>query len=416
MKQELFKPFFINTNMVDSNKNLKTPKKLWSSISANTGNSYITYALLKTCGGNLTINNHIPCIYTYDFNKSDADIDYINNQATHVFLGLQDQIRVQEFYNWQLPYKQIQNFIEKLNKPIIIAGLGANSFEGYNPNFHKLLSNELKEFLKCLSEHCVEIGVRGYYTQEILSKLGINNVCVIGCPSYFERGKYRVIKKWELSNTEQILLTSSNYLNILKNNHQILQDIAEEKYVNPIAFDSFNSDYTREEIKNICDKKYHIFTNMESWKKFVSNFRFAIGYRLHGAIVSINAGTPALCANPDSRAREMCEYLKIPYHSEINEETDLIKLYNELDIDGLNKAYPVLYENYCKFLKKNNVPFNKDKRNIKIEKYSPNIVLYKPACRLKAMLKYGKFIADDIQYKIDRIIVRLKVLYMLVKH
>lgn len=416
MKNSSFNPFFIGTNIVDSKEDLTSPERLWHSVAANTGNSYITYALLKTCGGILTKNNHIQCIYYYDFNRADADIDYINNKATNVFLVLQDQIRIQESYGWQLPYKQIQNFIEKLNKPLIIAGLGANSFEGYNSNFHELLSPELKNFLKCLSDHCEEIGVRGYFTQEVLSNLGINNVRVIGCPSYFEMGENRILKKGKLSNLSQILLTSSNYLNYLKNNHQVLQDVGEERYLNPIAFNNFNQSYGRDEIKNIISGKYHIFTNMKDWKIFAKKFKFAIGYRLHGSIVAINAGIPAVCANGDSRAREMCEYLRIPYHPEINEETDLIKLYDDLDIESLNNTYPALFKNYCEFLNKNNVPLNQEKINVKIEKYSPNIIIYKPTCRLKAMAKYWELIMNDIRYKIEKIILRLKVLYMLVKN
>ena len=51
-----------------------------------------------------------------------------------------------------------------------------------DPNF-VLHPNTLK-LLKEIEERCV-IGVRGYYTAEILNKYGIKNLQVIGCPSMF---------------------------------------------------------------------------------------------------------------------------------------------------------------------------------------------------------------------------------------
>ena len=167
------KPFFINSNICINSSDISTFEVFMNSIAGNTGNSYITYALIKELFGGLINIRHIQNIYTYNFDKSQEDIDYINNDTTHVFLILQDQIRIRESYGLKLPYKKIMDFISKLNKSVIVAGLGANSFNGFEADFHKKLDPELIRFLQFISEHCIEIGIRGYFTEEILHKIGI---------------------------------------------------------------------------------------------------------------------------------------------------------------------------------------------------------------------------------------------------
>ncbi|MBR3898905.1 MAG: hypothetical protein IKJ44_01380 [Elusimicrobiaceae bacterium] len=83
-------------------------------IAGNTGNSYITYALLKELGVDASKICHIPSVYTHNFNE--ADLEYTQN-ASHIFLILQDQIRIAESYGLQLPYKKIENLIKKSKSP-----------------------------------------------------------------------------------------------------------------------------------------------------------------------------------------------------------------------------------------------------------------------------------------------------------
>lgn len=193
-----FNPFFINSNICLNPGDILTYERFMRTVAGNTGNAYITYALIKELFGNLVKIDHIPNIYEYNFDNTDADTDYINNNCTHVFLILQDQIRIAESYGLQLPYSGIMKFIKKLNKPVIIAGLGANSFNGFQADFHQKLNPELITFLKFLSDHCIEMGVRGYFTAEVLKNLGITNVNAIGCPSFLKRGNLASLKKSRL--------------------------------------------------------------------------------------------------------------------------------------------------------------------------------------------------------------------------
>lgn len=107
------KPFFINSNIWLKEFEYHSVEDILTPIAGNTGNSYITYAIIKTLTGGLIDINHIQNIYTYDFSNQDKDIDIINNECTHVFLILQDQIRISESYGQKLPYEKIINFYKK---------------------------------------------------------------------------------------------------------------------------------------------------------------------------------------------------------------------------------------------------------------------------------------------------------------
>ena len=120
---------------------------------------------------------------------------------------------------------------------------------------------------------------------------------------------------------------------------------------------------------------------MEEWKKCISHFKFAFGDRLHGSICALNAGVPAMCCNGDSRAHEMCEFLHIPHYSNIDANTDVLKLYEQADIDDLNKNYPILFDNFKDFIVKNVgiTPFE-----VKAQVNQPSLLLY------ASKLKYSK--------------------------
>lgn len=347
------KPFFINSNIWLKEFEYHSVEDILTPIAGNTGNSYITYAIIKTLTGGLIDINHIQNIYTYDFSNQDKDIDIINNECTHVFLILQDQIRISESYGQKLPYEKIINFIKKLNKNVIIAGLGSNCFTGFDKEFYKKLNPELIVFLQKLSNHCEMIGIRGEFTQEVLSKLGVHNTRVIGCPSFFENGKNRIIEKKPFSNEFNFLQTSKNLTRNFNSFYTVLQDFQEKDIIAKLALEDYTAPLFFKDEAKIKEDKFTIFIDIESWKNFAAQFDFAFGYRLHGAILALNAGVPALCCNHDSRETEMCSFLKIPQFTQLDDRTNLEQYYEMTDMDTLNKEYPKLYENYKDFLKIN---------------------------------------------------------------
>ncbi len=343
------KPFFINSRILFEKEQCLDFRNIFRVV-GNSGNSYITYSLIKSIFGYVKKVPNIPFISNYDFSSQDKDIEYINAECSHVFLVLQDQIRDPQWTNDPLPYSSIEAFVSKLNKPIIVAGFGANNMDGFDSSLVKRLSPEMVHFLHFLSDHCVSIGVRGFFTEEIFRSLGIDNVQAIGCPSFYESGEDRIIHKARLCRQELInksILTSMMDCYLNKNTPCILQD--EYDIVSRIQQGDLGLRYY---------KNFFFSPFIDQWKKELKKYSFAYGTRMHGAIIAINSGLPAVVMNKDARAREMCELMHIPYLPHLRGQ-DVEDLYEHCDVEQMNKAYPQLYENYKNFMKTNGVELSK---------------------------------------------------------
>jgi hypothetical protein len=47
--------------------------------------------------------------------------------------------------------------------------------------------------------------------------------------------------------------------------------------------------------------------------EYLRGFDFVIGARIHGVMLGLQAGVPSLCIAHDSRTRELCETMKVPF-------------------------------------------------------------------------------------------------------
>lgn len=356
-------PFFVNSNICFEEADICGHEKFMSCVAGNTGNSYITYSLIKELLGTFVRVRNIQSIYTYDFNFSGRDIDIINNECTHVILVLQDQIRIKESYGLQLPYDNIILFLKQIKKPIVVAGLGANSFNGYDSEFHKKLPTELVSFLCNISALTKTIGVRGEYTADVLSKIGIDNVRVIGCPSYYERGPDRkiILKKWDnISN----IACSSGVSRKIFNSEMVevyLQDESERDFIATIAFGA-EGKYDWKAIRKLKLQKFKVFSSIDNWKKELAKNDLFIGMRVHGAILAINSGVPAVVMNGDSRAREICSFFNMPYRPDLARCKDIRKLYDacSCSYEEMNLCYKKRFCSYLEFLHDNGLDYHSE--------------------------------------------------------
>ena len=158
------------------------------------------------------------------------------------------------------------------------SGLGANCFSGFDKEFYKKLNSELVEFLRKLSEYCELIGLRGEFTQEVMSKLGISNTEVIGCPSYFENGRDRIVHKKPFGELN-IMQSSKNFTRSINNYHTVLQDFNERDIIARLTLEDYTAPLQRKDEEKLCEDKFHVFADIESWKNFVSQFDFMFGDR-----------------------------------------------------------------------------------------------------------------------------------------
>lgn len=351
-----FNPFFINTNLCYTQQDCKDLPTFLNNISGNTGNSYIAYSVIKLLYGKLLPVAEIKNLWTYSFSDQKSLINQINEKHSHVILFLQDQIRLQLSYGISPDWAKINSFLKQLKKPFIVFSLGANDFGSSSIDWWKDLSKDFIEFLNILSAHSVSLGVRGTQTLEILNRLGIKNAQAVGCPTFFETGPNRKIIKKPLENEFQILGKNAFDTRTKSVFSGVLQD---ETALIKILF--FNDDCRNMKEKfslpfliSLAQNHICCFAGMENWKRFVSKYVCSISYRMHGGILALNAGVPAIVLNKDLRATEMCDLFKIPHYPNFD-HIHWKELYEQADFEPLNKAYPILYRAFINWLSDNGI-------------------------------------------------------------
>ena len=101
-----------------------------------------------------------------------------------------------------------------------------------------------------------------------------------------------------------------------------------------------------------------MFTDINDWSDFVRTRDFNFGFRIHGSIIALKNGVPAICVVSDSRMYEMCQLYHIPYicvNQIASSDFNLEKIYNEADFSEMNKKYEQHLRNYISFLDKNGI-------------------------------------------------------------
>ena len=346
-----FSPYIINAAMITSKEDLKSYNSM-QRIVGNSGNTYITYGLIKWLYGKITKVNSIDywCMTEQELNEKIEEI----NASSHVFLVLQDLIRPQEM-ELGIKYKKLHQFLEKIKVPIIVPNIGANCKIG-DKDIHKRLSADMVRCLHSIAEHTNYIGVRGAFTQEVLSKININNTIITGCPTYFENGRNRIIVKHEHITKDDIVYYYPFSMSNIQG-HSILQGDLENNIIKALIDDGqyiTNECHNLDIINAYINKKYHFFTNIENWKAYLKNFKVTAGMRMHGSIIAINSGLSPIVFIRDLRIKEMVEYFKLPYFYPKDVSKNILDLYEQCDYSEANRIYNQLYDNWVDFLHKNN--------------------------------------------------------------
>lgn len=238
------------------------------------------------------------------------------------------------------------DFINATNLPVTIIGLGAQTSD--RSTVSEIHPNTLR-LVKIISERSPSLGVRGFYTAEVLAAHGILNVEVLGCPSLYtnlkppkkiisptidslhevgvnfsRRVSSHAFSKSNLCVIENELLKIAIKMNL----PFIAQDELEELEIafgkggevveNPVASYFFES--KKDDVIDYFSRNTHYFCNVNDWADFVRHRAGTIGSRLHGNIISLINDKPGFIVTHDSRTLEMVALIGAPYlHIKENE-------------------------------------------------------------------------------------------------
>jgi len=263
-------------------------------------------------------------------------------------------------------------FLEKIKLPIVCIGLGAQA----KTVAHDVeIKGNLLRFLQLISAKSISIGVRGFFTAELLYKSGIRNVDVIGCPSCFLNmdPDFTIDKKPFSDNIKGVFcLTShplaSNLLDIAieakcamigQTEKEELELVKSNKaeFINSKIYHEFytKSKFSVDEVFGYLSGKMQIFYNTKAWQNSLSKNDFSFGMRFHGNMLALQQKIPALWITHDSRTTELVEFLKLPslMLQDQLKFKNIKEMYEYTDYSCFNQFYYQLFQNYSDFLDKN---------------------------------------------------------------
>jgi hypothetical protein len=269
---------------------------------------------------------------------------------------------------------------------VIMTGGGAQAYD-YEKDL--AIPKGTMRFLKVLSERSKFIGVRGYYTAELLDRNGIRNVEVTGCPSIFWHMNpgFSMPRFKEKPDGARLAIhaTPSGYYRdviaklfafairhqaeyILQNEHHIVPAIDPQHAPSGEALEKFRffasyyklGHITEAEMQEWLRNKSHIFFSIEEWVRHLKSRSLVFGARFHGNVAALLAGVRNLTMVFDTRTREMCEYANLPYIllQDFHENTTLEELSDIADFSAFNAGYENKYHRYVQFLENNGLRHN----------------------------------------------------------
>lgn len=216
---------------------------------------------------------------------------------------------------------------EKVKVPLVIIGLGAQA-EAYGRPV------ELKEgtarWLKVVSERTKTIGSRGVFSAEIMAQYGVKNVEVIGCPSFFINPRNDLgaaLSSKMKPHYDRISINQGDVPDNVWKAEQMLAAHAarpESQYVVQAPsfwislalgrFEELNGTERERYASLFPDggKRPSVYFDYSTWMDNLKEYDLSIGTRIHGNILALQAETPAICIDHDSRTRELSETIGMP--------------------------------------------------------------------------------------------------------
>ncbi|MFC3202528.1 polysaccharide pyruvyl transferase family protein [Alteromonas oceani] len=304
----------------------------------------------------------------------------IDNNISKLLVPAANWINLKQDWGW------LAEEIEQSKLPCVAVGLGAQleSLEEVSQ-----VPEGTKRLLEVIAERSSALAVRGEFTAEVINKLGVKNVEVLGCPSLFSFGKLPKLRpqasnqririgvgptryhlhKGNLKDKQQMLYrfaireASSIYYQSEAYEIKLLsrEDLSENEHQLAMSYYGF-SNFSFFERALMEKGKYH--TNLNSWLVDVAKDDVYVGTRIHGAIAATLAGTPPLLITHDKRTEELAESMCVPSINimdfELNSLFQIEEIISTLDFAKYLRRAENNFKRFQQFYKVNDLSFKVD--------------------------------------------------------
>lgn len=353
----------------------------------------------------------------YDFLEEDTTVEQINENYDLMIFPTANIFSTEHI-------KRLEELAERFSQikiPIYVISCGAqaDSYAELN-QLCDSIGDVARKFIDAVYQSGGEFGLRGYFTKEFFDKLGFHSAEVTGCPSLYQMGRNLHIEKPNIQEKDLKPVINGHYhfLNMkffqkifddYENAVYVDQDYFGRKLYDPTypGYDHVNFKWFLQQIRQgkytelelLTKDRVLLFSDMPNWREYLikEQYNFSFGGRIHGNILSILSGIPAIVYGCDSRTREMAEFYDIPTISrqELDKKKSLFELYEELDYTKFNQSFAEKYDKYEDFFIRHGILSQLNSENIFFnEKYSrngqkPEIINQDKICRVgKEMQKH----------------------------
>ena len=309
---------------------------------------------------------------------SQAEVDRCNAEYDFVFL------RGSNYLHSAMEWRSTLDIVKRLKIPVIAFGIGAQA-----PSKGTLeLSEQTKDVMRAMADHCVTMGVRGIYTADALWAIGVKNVRIIGCPTLYRRNNPEnrielppldTVKQMGYTLRREVSSTYSpdieRYLSLQRESILTLAgrfdvtvmaqgEIEEKKIV-------FGTPEQREEamtelanhrwfqaeddpMRRIYRERLFYSDVVAEYDAIVKRQQLVLGYRLHGNLIALANGIPSVYFTYDSRTAEFVETFQIPaFDVYKGEPFDLDAYWDQARFEKFNRACWRGYREMKRFLDEN---------------------------------------------------------------
>jgi hypothetical protein len=293
--------------------------------------------------------------------------------------------------NWlwkNFDFGDIADFIERTQLPVTIIGLGAQTNDrSMTSTIHP---NTLR-LVRLIAERSASLGVRGFYTAEVLAANGIHNVEIIGCPSLFTNRcpSIKVAtsgladpRNLSINFSRQVIDHSFNPALMQSIENTVLQyalkrdtlfvaqdEISElglsaDEEIDTKVLTRYFSGSDPNAVVEFFKSRTRYFLDYDTWAAHMRTRALSIGTRFHGNLVALINGVPALMIIHDSRTMELCTILGVPHFhlnelpSNISDEAILVDKIKSMSFGLFEASYATLYRRFVGFLARNGLDHN----------------------------------------------------------
>ena len=291
----------------------------------NTGNLAFRYAIYKHLGRTTRV---LPWR---------TPVEVINQSGQIAVIPCANHLGSHEDFGWRA------DRVEQYDIPALAIGLGAQS--STREEFPDIPAGT-RRFVAAIAErrsgNAPNITVRGEFSRQVLDRLGIQDgVEVLGCPSLFindARDLGQIIAHRLEHKIQRIAIAGGNpdrgFDSSLEQQLYAMACQSGGSYIvqDPLPFiraargefeslDSTEKDKLRKYlgIESSAGEGWGsniiTFFDIDAWLENLRQHDLVIGMRIHGTLLALQCGIPALCITHDSRTEELCETMKIPFVS-----------------------------------------------------------------------------------------------------